>query len=355
MFKVFIKTIIFLGLISLLAACNSKADLSDYLDVQFSGYDSIGTADYTIDESKLVKDVFDVSENSFFNIDAKTFTEIEDMLSSISVNMSKDENLSNGEEITLSLKIDKEKTNKLKTKDNIKVTVSGLEKPKELSDDEIEKRVVVNYTGASGKGNAQIETTFDGDLRNLSFVTNQDGGIKNGDTITVKMSDESKDELANLGYILSGKGQATFVASNLTAVAEKHTDIINLKDIERLISEGINREYQDSDWGFYKYEVIKEHSFYRQFKRDDDEPSDWFTSSPSNGTLVNLYTIKKYDDKGSLEDKFTTVFGFTDIILDENNKASLVDLNHYSYTYDDTYSLESIVKLMEGYGYHSAE
>lgn len=120
-----------------------------------------------------------------------------------------------------------------------------------------------------------------------------------------------------------------------------------------MIIEGINREYRDSPYGHYKYEIVKGNTYYRQFERDGD--SGWGTASPSNGMLVNLYTIKKYGSDGKLQWEETTIYGFKDIILDENGQANVAQISEYTDNYDGTYSLESVEKMMKGYGYELVE
>lgn len=345
------KIVLVFGIIMFLAACGSKAELSDYVKVNFSGYDTMGTATYEIDQDKLIMDTFEVSDN-IFDLDFEKLNEIDDMLSAYSIELDKDKDLSNGEQVVVKLSVDDSKTDKLKTKSEIKVTVSGLEEPKELSDEEIEKHVVVNFNGVSGRGSLMIDTTFSDDLRGLTFESSQDGEITNGDTVVVSLTEDSRDSLATLGYVLTGKGEAKFEASGLDVVAEKPSDIANLDDVERFISEGINREYQD--WGFYKYEIIEGNTYYRQFYKEEESTSFWGNSS-SDGTLVNIYTIEEYGSEGELVDTYTVVYGFTDIILDENNKVNVTELREYSNKYDDTYSLESVEKLLEGYGYQVVE
>ncbi|MCK0473229.1 hypothetical protein [Halalkalibacter sp. APA_J-10(15)] len=345
----FMRKYLVIGAVIILAACGSKAELSDYVEVYFDGYDTFGTATYEIDEDRLVNDTFELSKE-LFDIDLKTLNEIDNMLTAYSIELVHVNDLSNGDEVVVKLMVDENKTKKLTTKDELKVTVSGLDEPKQLSDEEIEKNVVVNFNGVSGKGSLMIDTTFIDDLSKLTFESSQDGEIKNGDTVVVGLTEDAKDSLPSLGYVLTGEGAVQFQASGLEEVAESPSDIANLEDIERLISEGINREYQDSPWGFYKYEIIKESTYYRQFKRDEDSNSIW-GNSPSNGTLVSVYTIKSYGSDEKLERTFTAIYGFTDIILDENNKANVAEINEYSDSYDDTYSLESVEKLLEGYGY----
>lgn len=343
------KFIFGFGIIIILAGCGSKAELSDYVEVNFSGYDTMGTASYYIDEDRLINETFDVSSTTILDLDFETIAEIESMLSAFTIELDQDKDLSNGQEVVVKLNVDNNKTDKLKTKDELKVTVTGLEEPKKLSDEEIEKHVVVNFNGVSGKGESMIDSTFSEDLSSLSFETAQDGQIKNGDDVVVALTESSRESLKSNGYVLTGKGQASFKAAGLDEVAAKPSAITNLEDIERLISEGINRQYQDSSW-LYKYEIIKESTYYRQFNREGDSGSFW-NSSPSNGTLVNVYTIKQYEQDGKLDDTFTAVYGFTDIILDENKKSNVAEINEYSDTYDNTYSLESVEKLLEGYGY----
>ena len=338
-----------LGIIFILTGCGSKAELTDYIEVNFDGYDTMGNASYSVNEDKLINDVFEISDD-YLNLNMETLAEIDKMLSSFTITLDKESDLSNGDEIVVHIKLDKDKAEKIKSKDEMKVKVSGLEEPGKLSDEEIDKNVVVNFSGVSGRGEIQIDTTIDGDLTSLGLESKQDGEIKNGDMVEVALDEDSKNSLASLGYILTGKGSAKFEATGLAEVAEKPEDIANLEDIERLISEGINRQYADSSFGYYKYEIKKENTYYRQYVRDNDS-SNWSSSAPSNGTLVNIYTIKEYDMDGALNDTFTAVFGYTDIILDENNQANVTEINEYFDTYDKTYSLESVKKLMEGYGY----
>lgn len=337
------------GIIFILTGCGSKAELTDYIEINFDGYDTMGNASYSVNEDKLINDVFEVSDD-FSNLNMETMKEIDKMLSSYDITLDKDKNLSNGDEVVVHIKLDKEKAEKIKSKDEMKVKVSGLDEPRKLSDEEIDKNVVVNFSGVSGRGEIQIDTTFDEDLSGLEFEAKQDGNIKNGDMVEVALDEDSRSSLSTLGYILTGNGSAKFKASGLAEVAEKPEDIANLKDIERLISEGINRQYEDSSWGYYKYEIKKENTYYRQYVRDNDS-SNWSNSAPSNGTLVNLYTIKEYDSEGALNDTLTAIFGYTNIILDKNNEVNITEINEYFDTYDNSYSLASVKKLMEGYGY----
>ncbi len=340
-------TILFIGLL-LLTACGSKVELSDYIEVEFYGYDSIGTASYSVDDTKLIKDAFGVTDEDYWDLEYEQMEAISNMMMSFTVDLSKDTELSNGDEIIVRLSVDKEMTNKLKAKDEIKVTVSGLKEPTMISDEELERNIIVNFNGVSGRGYIQIDTTFDGDLYNLTVEPDRDGDIANGDIVTVSVSEYDRENLAHMGYALSGDGAVEFEASGLEVVPETVLDIANLVDVERMITEGINRKYQDSDWGYYTYEIIEGKTFYRQFARESD---DYSGNMSNHGSLIKLYTVNEYDSDDELDDTFTVIYGFSNIIIDDSGKTNVTQINEYHDTYDQTYSLESVEKLMEGYGY----
>ncbi|MCB5951522.1 hypothetical protein LI951_05540 [Enterococcus sp. BWT-B8] len=156
------------------------------------------------------------------------------------------------------------------------------------------------------------------------------------------------------GYILSGSGKVKFKASGLEEVATNAKDISNYDDISQFIAEGINRKYKEG-W-IYKYEVKLEKTMYRQFDNETDSDSSWYTTSSTDGTLVGVYTVKEYNSSGDkLNRTFTSIYGYTDLILDEEKKVNLADIKEYENTYDDTYSLDSVIKLMQGYGYEEVK
>lgn len=344
-------SLLFFGLV-FLTACGSKVDLSDYIEVHFIGYDTLGTAYYTVDDSRLVEDAFGVTEEDYWDLESEKMDAISDMMMAYSIDLAQDSDLSNGDEVTVRISIDEEKTNKLKSKDEVTFTVSGLEEPAELSDEEIERNVIVNFNGVSGRGSIQIDTTFDGDLYDLYVVAEQDGEIANGDMVRVSLSEESRNSLAYKGYALSGDGAVEFEASGLDVVPENAYEIANLEDIERMISEGVNRKYQGSDWGYYSYKIVEGKTYYRQFDRDSD---DYWGDSSNHGSLITLYTINKYDSDDELDDTFTALYGYRNIILDQDGKTNITQIDEYHDTYDRTYSLESVEKLMEGFGYVEVE
>lgn len=92
------KLILFLGSLFLLSGCGSAKDLTEYVDVEFMGMDTQGTATYTIDTEKLNKDVFKYDSESDF-LDEKEQEEMSDFYNSFKIKLDKTDKLSNGDKV----------------------------------------------------------------------------------------------------------------------------------------------------------------------------------------------------------------------------------------------------------------
>jgi len=356
-----------IGIISLLvivlifSGCSQRKDINKYVDVSFSGIDTKGIANYNIDTNRMVKEVLNVNLNDN-NLSEKQTQEVNDLLSAISIKLNKDSNLSNGDNIKLSINIDEDKTKKIKSSEK-NVKVNGLKEPKKLTNKDVEKNLVINFNGVSGRGTANIDNVFDSPLDTLEFKVKNDGKLKNGDKAEVQLSKDEIETLESLGYVTEKDFSPIFEVSGLNEVAASATDIANLDDIKRMIDEETKRTYKDSsaEYSFgTKYEITLDKLMYRQFdKENSKEQSDmWSTSSSDqNGNLIGIYTIKQYSGgtESKLEETKTAIIGYSNIVLDKDKKANVSELDEISTTKDDTYSLESVLKLYEGYGYKAVE
>lgn len=347
------------GLLSMLlvVGCGNGKDMTNFVDVKFTGMDSKGMATYQVDEDKLIKEVFDVDVSVAFP-DQKTQQEIMEIEDAYKIKLDKDSNLSNGDEVKLVVTVDEEKTKKIKGGET-KIKVKGLSDPEQLTTKDVEKNLVVNFNGVSGRGKVTIDNVFDSPLNNISFKIENDGKLKNGDKAKILFSKEDEVSLNNQGYILEKNFSPSFEVTGLKNVAEKATDISNLEDIKRMVDEEARRTYKDSgaEYSFgLKYEINQEKLMYRQFNKDNSKESNYSSYGSSfsdNGNLIGIYSIKEYSGgtESKLKRTFTSIIGFSDIILDENNATNVAELKEISDTKDDTYSLESVLKLYEGYGY----
>lgn len=337
----------------LLVACGSAEDMTKYVDVSFSGMDSQGNASYDVDETRLIEEIFNLEGHHDFP-DAETAREAQNVLDAYTIEIEPQEGLSNGDQVKITVLVDENKTNKIKGGEE-EFTVEGLDEPELLTTEDVEKNLVLNFNGVSGRGVSQIDNIFDeSPLNNLTFEIENDGKLKNGDEAVVIVGDEAEAILHSHGYMLDEDFQPTFTVKNLDEVAEQATDIKNLKDIERFLKEELNNVYKDTDYSFgsnTKYEIKQEQLMYRQFDKESDTIH---YEEGNHGNLIGIFSVEEYrinaEDK-KLVQKFTAIYGFSDIILDEDGRANLSELKTINERKDDTYSLESVIQLSEGDGY----
>lgn len=354
---VLVVMVSFLGL----AGCaQSNVDMIDFIDVEFQGLDTRGFASYSINYDRLHTYLYENDLEIEFEDDMHVYDneEFEDILE-ISFDNSLD--LSNGDTVKLLVSVDLTKVKNL-TGGEKEVTVEGLDEPKWLTSEEVEKHLVVNFNGVSGRGEAQIDNTLPDELGGLPFQLVGDGEFKNGDTAKIEVSAELQDRLVQHGYLLEDSFDPRFEVKGLAEVAEKAGDIANLEDIKRMIDEETTRTYKD--WWVDKevgtrYEIKEEKLLYRQFTREDNDSQNLFgyRSTTNNGNLIKIFSIKEYSGgtEGKLKKEYTAIIGFSDLYLDEENRVNVADLVTIKDTKDSTYSLESVIQLYEGYGYTEVE
>lgn len=352
--KVLVGTILIFSII--MTGCTAKKNMVDYIDVSFSGLNTQGIATYEIDYEKLYKDTLDYKEDSDFPTD-EILKEMENLSESFKVKLDKDKNLSNGDKINISISVNDKKTKLIKSGES-SVIVEGLSEPQKLTTKDVEKYLVINFNGVSGRGESKIDNTLPNELKFVKFEIENEGKLKNGDEVNILLAEDSESSLHEAGYILEKEFSPKIKVSGLDMVASKAEDIKNLDDIKRMIDEGIKREYKSSPenkYSFdYQYEIKEERLLYRAFSNENDDSSSWFWgNSSNNGNLVKIFTIKRFTGgpEGKLEDQSTVIYGFSDIILDSNNNANVAEITEISNVKDNTYSLESVFKLYEGYGY----
>ncbi len=346
----------------LLSACGSNEEMMEYVDVSFSGMDTKGSASYSLDETRLIETIFELEGHHDYP-DYETAMEAEEILSAYQIMIEPEENLSNGDEVQLTILVDGDKTKKIVGGEKT-FKVEGLDEPKVLTTEDVEKKLVLNFNGVSGRGIAQIDNIFDeSPMNNIYFEIENEKKKKNGDKAEIILDEEIETTLNNGGYILADDFHPTFEVKNLAEVAEKATDIKNLEDIERFLLEELNNNYQNTDYQFGSntlYDIEQETLMYRQFNKVTDDEYGLYSSVENHGNLIGIFAVEQYQVSGdgeekNLQDKFTVIYGFSGIILDENNKANLSELIKINEQKNDNYSLESVIQLYEGDGYEEVK
>ena len=347
-----------------LAACGHQADVTDYVKVSFSGMDGAGRAEFSVAEDKMFEDIFDMDSDSF---DKDTLKEMMQISDAYKTKMDKEKNLSNGDEVKVTVSVDEDTTDKLNGGEKV-FTVKDLEEPKKLTSQDVEDNLDIEFAGANGRGEAiSIYNLFDSGLGAINFEVENNGKLNNGEDAKIILeNDDVEDDLLRYGYVLADDFQPTVKVEGLYNIAEKATDIANLKEIKKMIEKDANKQYGEGM--FERYKIKQEKLVYRQFGKDpasDDDDDDDNSNkigtndaSDDDGNLVGIYSVTKTervaDDEGGITDEvtnFVAIKGYSDIRLDENNKADLSNMNELFGHYDPKYSLKSTIKKFETEGY----
>ena len=174
-------------------ACGRTAvNLNDYVTVDFNGYNTIGTASSHFDMDKMIAEnpkSFGIKGSAGEIEVASVEMLLED---SIRGKLNQTSDLSNGDNITYHWEISNEDSLKEKfpvkfSYEDVSYSVSGLQEAEVFDPFE---GVHVNFTGFSPNGELQIETNG-AKMGELYYIADKNSGLKNGDTVIIKVDDPS--------------------------------------------------------------------------------------------------------------------------------------------------------------------
>lgn len=220
-----------------------KVNLNSYVDAEFSGYDTVGTADVEVDTDAIVKkygkkikgtDALKKykKENYFFGGDDMTDAEIFAEMVEDACYVDRTSYLSNGDKIEISWDKDDIKEIKkcfkveLQFKD-FEVEVKDLDEAEEFDPF---KDLEVTFKGTSGDGYAEL--SYNGDL-DIDFYASPNYDLEEGDTITV-YTYASKDDFLREGKLLT-ETEKDYTVEGLSKYVSKlseipSSDLSELKD-----------------------------------------------------------------------------------------------------------------------------
>lgn len=189
-YKTVLISLVGAGLCLALTGCGEKTvDLNDYVEVEISGYDGYGTAEVVFDYEAFEEDTADLkfskqSNGALLYDSASAFL----LDNCVNFKLSKDEELSNGDEITLKWNVQDNvaegNTNAKFKYESIKVKVDDLKK---VDTFDAFEGVNVVFTGKSPLGYATVECADD----RLAFFVNPSSELANGDVVTVSLIETS--------------------------------------------------------------------------------------------------------------------------------------------------------------------
>lgn len=211
-----------------------KINLEDYVDITFSGYNEYAVARATLDESALCRAILEAkgkkvdydSIDSFEALGAALSEEmaINECIDKITLSLSQDSNLSNGDTVTVEITYDNEaaKAHKVKfTGSTVTLKVEGLEDV--LKVDPFEG-FEVTFSGISPGG--KIEYNYNGTNSNIStysFSPSQSYDLKNGDIVTVTYS-FNEDSMLRQGIVITNQ-EKEYEVNGLDEYVQSYADL----------------------------------------------------------------------------------------------------------------------------------
>ncbi len=305
------------------------------------GYDGYGTAKITVDK-EVIENAIDEKNSDITEKQKSTF------LGSVSVTASETSNLSNGQEITLTLKYNEDiaKENKISfTKDEweYKFGDSDFDEIKKI-DPFSEEYITASFTGVSPSARAEFQTyPVNSEIGTLYYVFDKTDNLKIGDTITVTCKSD-EDSLVKRGYALTEKEHTYTITESdvdlyiespdmidedsLASMKKEAEDIINkaLVDYEEKVTMG-DLTFEGVAVRSAKGEVYSNHNFvYLIYSLDctslSDPNSDEFDIAGSYFDPLTLYfpiefrDVVKYRDGTITPDYIEKNLPNTDVAYD---------------------------------------
>ena len=217
-------------LVVLIATSKPTIDLNKYLVVEADGYNGYGTAAARIDWDGLNAKY---GSKLKFTSDAKKeygpllakAKPVDVLKESVSVNLQDNKNLSNGDEIQYTWKVDEEYISKY-----IKCKVKYKDKTYKVADlAKVETfdafaDLKVTFEGVAPNGRALFEYTGS-DLSSYAFKCDKTNGLKNGDTVVVHVDEDAVKECARKNGKVPEPAEMTFTVEGLESYVTSLSEI----------------------------------------------------------------------------------------------------------------------------------
>lgn len=186
--------------ISLFTGCSGKRtlDFKQIADFEFSGLDGKGTVSVTInddiyDDNDFLKKLFPDSSRK------KAKEKLSEMMDTVEYNFSDNDNLSNGDEVSVNVEYDKKLFDNKEVKvqnTTFNVKVAGLSQGTKI---DVFEGLNISYEGMSGRGYAIFSTENSSEfVKNYVVFGYSETDLSNGDKITVTASYSKEDADNNL-------------------------------------------------------------------------------------------------------------------------------------------------------------
>lgn len=184
----YLKIAALASLAVVLTGCGRKdVNVNDYLTLECTGYDTLGTAVCTLDIEKMIDEnleAFDLDEDSSDKAYESVLSRLTENLTGTADNLT---DLSNGDKVTFEWDdVDVEELEEIfpvkLTVSDTELTVEGLEEPELFDPFEY---VTVIYEGIAPDGYVSIDVDSNIPVSGIRFTADVANGLSNGDTIKI--------------------------------------------------------------------------------------------------------------------------------------------------------------------------
>lgn len=306
---------ILIGVLVLVFTHKNTLDLADYVSVEFSGYDSVGSADLSFDENKFIEDMKDKGKNfsdSLFQGD-EGGTDLLKICFGIQMKMDKDSKLSNEDKVVVVFEVPEEiqeiaSDHGLKiNEEGTTVEVKGLTEIREVDPFE---GVNVKFSGTAPDGYAELEVESNEDfLSYYNYSLSQSYGIDVGDTVTVTWDMDEESLLSSHGVKLTSTSK-DFVCEELDqylrdgSMVSEETLTIMKSSAEQVINE--NFSYCTD---YVTLDKLKYEGYYFLTKNNDDYGEMNMAYIVYSGVVSHVEEFSDYDkEQGRKHFKKTRVY-----------------------------------------------
>lgn len=353
-YKLLQVLLLILILITLTACGKKKIDVSETLTVSFDGYNGYGTAE--------LKDEYAWESEAF---EAEGYDDITDSFSleyafvlesAVSYEVSPKENLSNGDEVTVSVIIDEDKLKDYKINlvaEEKRFIVDGLEEIQQL---DLFENVDVVFSGAAPYATASVSDVNEDSYVIIQYMLDKKENLAIGDTVTVTASYD-KDKLMKAGYVAESDTKE-FEVSNIPHYISK------LEELPEEANAALKKQTED----IIQANIAKSSTYSLS---DFEFMGNYFLNQKpgiSTGDKKNtIYYVYKINLTGKKEITYYSYVGYHDVLITEDNicvydfKNSITPWNQFfvglsnfdGYSSLDELFNECVTKKLETYQYET--
>ena len=302
-------------LIACLVNFAPKKDPFKYIEVSFSGVDTLGQANVLFNESELITSIIGEEPSAVDSAEGmkeyfEWYDEYETYQLAIEINVSKEENLSNGEEITVQITVTDVAADKIASGEK-KYTVSGLTQIEKV---DVFKSIELVTEGVSGNAAAEIKlldnSTF---FKACEFDIDPKHKLSNGDKVIVTIK--------NSNYLAEKYNKAPQTMSKEFAIQGLGSYVTSADQISQELIKNIADKYLASkkidvkDDFLFTYSEVKYYGSYLYVEKADSY------AMSKNELRVYVY-YNQYMD-GELRQTIYAPIIFNNIIINPNGNIDI--------------------------------